>query len=123
MTIRTHAFGADWRARGHSGWWAFALHRVSGVALTLFLPAHFWALGQALTGEAALSGFLAWTDQPLVRGSEIVLVFLLAAHLAGGVRLLFAEFCGWRGAWQPSLIAAVVGIATVCALYFALNLA
>ena len=123
MTARTNALGVDWRTRGHAGWWAFALHRVSGVALTLFLPAHFWALGQALTGEAALSGFLAWTDQPLVRASEIALVFLLAAHLAGGVRLLFAEFRGWRAGWQPSLIAAVVGIATVCALSFALNLA
>lgn len=123
MTMRTRAFGADWRARGHSGWWAFALHRVSGIALTLFLPTHFWALGQALTSEAALSGFLAWTDQPLVRGSEIALVFLLAAHFAGGVRLLFAEFRGWRASWQPSLIAAVVGIATVSALSFALNLA
>ena len=31
----------DWRARGHGGWWAFALHRLSGVALTLFLPLDF----------------------------------------------------------------------------------
>lgn len=89
----------------------------------MFLPAHFWALGQALTGEAALGGFLAWTDQPLVRASEIILVFLLGAHFAGGARLLFVEFSGWRAGWQPGLIAAAVGIATLCALSFALNLA
>lgn len=113
----------DWRARGHGGWWAFALHRVSGVALTLFLPAHFWALSRALTADASLDAFLRWTDQPLVRGSEIVLVFLLGAHLAGGLRLLLIEFRGWRATWQPALITAVVTVATVCALTFALNIA
>src|SRR5947209_8427727 len=69
----------EWAARDHAGWWAFALQRVSGLALTLFLPAHFLVLGRALQGEAALQGFLGWTDQPLVRASETVLVFLLAA--------------------------------------------
>ncbi|MDQ6619317.1 MAG: succinate dehydrogenase [Pseudomonadota bacterium] len=110
------------RARGHAGWWAFALHRASGLALTVFLPAHFFALSRALSGEAALDGFLRWTDQPLVRASEIVLVFLLAVHLAGGARLLLAEFHGWRAAWQPGLIAGSIAIATLCALLFALNL-
>ena len=44
----------------------FALvHRLSGIALALFLPLHFWALGQALHGEARLESFLRWTDQPL----------------------------------------------------------
>lgn len=121
--MRSGAIGNDWRTRAHSGWWGFALHRLSGIALTIFLPAHFFVLGQALTQPSALSGFLAWTDQPLVRGSEIVLVFLLAAHLAGGLRLLFIEFRAWRASWQPTAVAVVVGIALVAALAFALNLA
>ena len=112
----------DWRSRGHAGWWAFALQRFSGIALTLFLPAHFLVLGRALNGEAALNGFLVWTDQPLVRASETVLVFLLAAHLAGGVRLLLIEIKGWRASWQPAMIAGVVAIGLACALSFALNL-
>ena len=113
----------DWRTRDHAGWWAFALQRVSGIALTLFLPAHFLVLGRALEGDAALQGFLAWTDQPLVRASETVLVFLLAAHLAGGVRLVLIELRGWHAAWQGALVAGVAGIATACALLFALNIA
>ncbi len=112
----------DWRARSHAGWWAFAVHRVSGLALALFLPLHFWVLGKALTGEAALDGFLRWTEQPLVKASEVVLVFLLAVHLTGGLRLLLSEFVAWRAAWQPMLIAVAGGAATLCALIFALNL-
>jgi len=113
----------DWRARGHAGWWAFAVHRISGLGLAIFLPAHFLVLGQALTGAEALDGVLAWTDRPLVKASEIALVFLLAVHLGGGLRLLLVEFGGWRAAWQPALIAVAAGGATLCALLFALNLA
>ena len=71
----------------------FALvHRLSGIALALFLPLHFWALGQALQGEARLESFLRWTDQPLVKASEWAIVLLLAVHLTGGIRILMIEF-------------------------------
>ncbi len=113
---------SDRRARGHAGWWAFLVHRVSGLALAVFLPFHFWALGQALEGEAVFGSFLRWTQHPLVKASEIGLVFLLAVHFAGGLRLLLAEFSGWRRDWQPTLIAATAGVAALCALAFALNL-
>ena len=112
----------DWRARGHAGWWAFAVHRGSGLALAVFLPAHFVVLGTALTGAAALDAVLAWTERPLVKASEVVLVFLLSAHLAGGLRLLLVEFGGWRAAWQGALISVAGGAAVLCALVFALNL-
>jgi fumarate reductase subunit D len=112
----------DWRARGHAGWWAFAVHRGSGLALAVFLPLHFWVLGEALAGEGALDRVLAWTEQPLVKASEVVLVLLLAVHLTGGLRLLLAEFVAWRAEWQPLLITAAGGLAAVCALLFALNL-
>ena len=111
----------DWRARGRAGWWAFAVHRASGLALAIFLPAHFLVLGTALTGAAGLDTTLAWTDAPLVKASEVALVFLLAAHLGGGLRLLFVEFGGFRAAWQPAVIATALGGATLCALLFALN--
>jgi fumarate reductase subunit D len=112
----------DWRARSHVGWWAFLVHRVSGLALALFLPLHFMVLGEALAGAGALDRALAWTEQPLVKASEVGLVLLLAAHLTGGLRLLLAEFVAWRAEWQPLLIAAAGGIAALCALVFALNL-
>lgn len=111
----------DFRARGHSAWWAFLVHRLSGVALALFLPFHFWALGQALQGQAALDGFLRWTEQPLVKFSEWGLVSLLAAHLGGGARLLALEFLPWRD-WHKSLLACAVAVAFAGGLAFALAL-
>jgi fumarate reductase subunit D len=106
-------------ARNHSAWWAFIVHRLSGLALVLFLPAHFLALGTALKGEAALDGFLRWSEQPLVIASEWALVVLLAAHLAGGLRLLALEFLPWRD-WQKTLAAVAAGFALAAGLAFAL---
>lgn len=111
----------DFRARNHPAYWAFIVHRVSGLLLTLFLPVHFWALGQALHGPAALDGLLRWTEHPLVKFAETGLVLLLAAHLTGGVRLLALEFLDWRE-WQKTLLAAATGAALVIGLAFMLNL-
>ena len=111
-----------WPARGHAGFWAFVVHRVSGVVLALFLPAHFWALGTAIQGEAALDGFLRWSERPLVKLAELALVVLLAAHLAGGLRLLAIEFLPWHDR-QKTAVALSTGFAVVIGLAFLMNLA
>lgn len=111
----------DHRAHGHPAWWAFWLHRVSGLALAVFLPLHFLALGSALRGPAALDGFLAFTDQPLVKLAEWGLVVLLALHLAGGVRLLLIEF-GPASGLRKNWIAGGLGFACAAGLAFALAL-
>ena len=110
----------DFRARNHPAYWAFLVHRFSGLLLALFLPLHFWVLGQALQGEARLDGFLRWAEQPLVKFAETVLVLLLAAHMTGGVRLLMLEFLAWRD-WQRSLLAIAAGVSVAAGLAFLLN--
>lgn len=107
--------------RNHSGYWAFAVHRVSGIALALFLPVHFWALGHALEGAASLDALLAWTEMPLVKFAEWGIVVLLAAHFAGGLRVLALEFLPWRD-WHKSLAAAAAAASLAVGLAFALAL-
>lgn len=81
--------------RNHPLWHAFLLHRLSGLGLVLFLPAHFYVLSLALTSKEALDGFLGWTEYPLVKIAEWVLVFLLSVHMFGGLRLLALEWLPW----------------------------
>ena len=107
--------------RTHTGYLAFLVHRVSGILLTLFLPAHFFALGSALEGAAAFDSFLAWTERPLVKFAEWGIVTLLAAHLGGGLRVLALEFLPWRE-WQKSLAAVAAAVALAVGLAFALAL-
>jgi fumarate reductase subunit D len=111
----------DQRARSHPAYWAFLMHRLSGLALALFLPIHFWALGQALQGAAALEGFLRFADQGLFKFAEWGLVVLLALHMMGGVRLLLIEF-GSASGLRKNWIAGAVGFAAVAGLAFALSL-
>jgi fumarate reductase subunit D len=110
----------DPRPRSHPTYIAFLVHRISGLLLALFLPVHFWALSHAIAGEAALEGFLRWTDNGVLKAAETLLVILLAAHLAGGLRLLALEFLGWRSG-QKSMVAASAGIAFAAGLLFLLN--
>jgi len=109
----------DWRSRNHPAYWAFLAHRVSGLLLALFLPAHFWALSRAIEGEAHLDAFLHWTENPLVRLAEALLVVLLATHLAGGLRLMALEFLAWRDG-QKTAIALSAGFGLAFGLAFLL---
>jgi len=97
--------------------WVAHLHRISGIALAIFLPLHFWALGNALQ----LDSFLAWTQQPLVKAGEWAIVVALAAHLAGGLRVLAIEFLDWHE-WQKSLAAIAAAVTLAVGLAFALAL-
>lgn len=108
--------------RNHPTYWAFVLHRLSGLGLAIFVPAHLYVLSLALEGEAALDGFLRWTEMPLVKGAETILVILLAVHMAGGLRLLALEFLPWRD-WQKSLIAVAFGFAVACGVLFLMRAA
>lgn len=111
----------DWRARAHPAYWAFLMHRLSGLLLAVFLPIHFWALGRALEGAAALEGFLRLTDHGLFKFAEWGLVVLLALHMMGGVRLLLIEFGSGSGL-RKNWIAGSVGFAAAAGMAFALSL-
>lgn len=99
-------------SRAHPGFAAALIHRLSGLALAIFLPAHFLMLGLALDGEA-FSGAIAWSNQPLVKLSEAAMVSALAVHFAGGLRLLAVEFLGLtraQSAWIAGSFAFGVGV-------------
>ncbi len=98
-------------------WIAALVHRLSGLALAAFLPAHFLVLGLAINGAANLDGFLRWTDLPIVKVTESALIFLLVVHMLGGLRLLLVENFSWRN-WQARLAASVGCVSIVLAVVF-----
>ena len=101
--------------RNHPLWLAYALHRLSGLGLALFLPLHFLMLSQALFGEAQLEAGLRWTDLLIFKVAEYGLVFLLAVHMFGGLRLLAMEWLPWSHGQKTaaaSALAAAFAVAT-----------
>ena len=111
----------DRRARTHPGFILAMAHRLSGLALALFLPVHFLTLGTALQGAAALEQTLQLIDMPLFKLGEWALVVLLAIHLSCGVRLLVIEFRPWSGS-RKNWWTAVVGVGVATGLAFGLAL-
>lgn len=111
-----------WQARNHPSYWAFVVHRASGLLLLLFLPLHFWTLSLVIRSAAAFDDFLAWSQHPWVKAAETVLVMLLAAHLTGGLRLLAVEFLPWNDR-QRTWVAIAAGLSIVAGLLFVLNVA
>jgi fumarate reductase subunit D len=106
--------------RNHPLWYAFILHRISGIALTVFLPLHFYVLSLALTDPGALDSMLHWSEQMYVKLAEFGLVFLLAIHLFGGLRLLALEFLPWQQS-QKTLVSLALSIAFFVAIIFLLR--
>jgi fumarate reductase subunit D len=100
-------------------WIAFLVHRLSGLALATFLPFHFLALGLAISGEARLESFLRWTEQPLVKLSETLLIGLLAVHMLGGLRLLMLENFEWRSGQAKLALTAIAAAAIIAFLFLA----
>ena len=93
------------------GFLAAMLHRLSGIALAIFLPLHFIALGTALNGADSFQGFLGVTHNVLVRISEWGLVTALGMHMALGLRVLAIE---WLAVHERSAI--VVSGCVACSL-------
>ena len=96
------------------------VHRLSGLALACFLPLHFLVLGLAIGGEVPLDRLLEWTKDPAVKLAETTLVFLLAVHGLGGIRLLLIENLPWREG-QKQLAAAALAAAAVAGVVYLLQ--
>ncbi len=101
-------------------WFAYLAHRVSGICLALFLPVHFYTLSLALAGDGSLDAMLRFGETPVVVAGLVVLVFLLALHLFGGLRLLAVELLPWSPR-QKTLAAAGAAAGFLAACTFLLR--
>lgn len=106
--------------RNHPLWYAYLIHRISGLGLATFIPLHLYVLGLALNSRSELDQLLVWTENPLAKSAEFVLVFLLAIHLFGGLRLMALEMFEWSD-HQKTFAAAAASAAFLLAGLFLLR--
>jgi fumarate reductase subunit D len=102
------------------GFVAALLHRLSGLALAIFLPIHFLALAATLRGADALDTVLAMTNNPVLKLAEFALVVALAMHMTLGLRVLAVEFLPIRERTAATVSLSVVASLAV-GLVFLLN--
>lgn len=105
-------------SRAHPLWLAYVLHRLSGLALALFLPIHFWVLSWAISAPAQLDTFLGFGENTIVKLAEFGLVFLLALHMFGGLRLMAMEWLPWTPPQKTLAAAATAASFAIATLFF-----
>ena len=75
----------------NAGTLAWLLHRVTGVALALYLIPHFVYVNAARGGAAAFDRELAGLATPLFAVAEWLLIAAVAFHAFNGVRIIAVD--------------------------------
>ena len=73
--------------RRRVGSWAFALNRLTGLGLTLYLFLHLGILTILLQGESAWNDFVTVVKSPLFLFFDVILIFGLIFHGLNGIRV------------------------------------
>ena len=74
--------------RGGPGMVAWALHRVAGVGVILFLLLHIFDIFLMHFGPGLFNDLLFLYKHPLFRATEILLLFGLLYHALNGLRII-----------------------------------
>lgn len=99
--------------RGREGQWAFVLHRLSGVALALYLLLHVLDISLIMYGPRVFNAFLAFYHQWPFRIGLILIMAGVVYHAFNGLRIILMDFTEWGTRYHRSLWYGVLGITTI----------
>ena len=78
--------------RGGVGQWSWALHRVTGVGVLIFLCLHILDTFLIILGPAHYNQIIALYRLPVFRVGEVGLVACVLFHALNGVRIILLDF-------------------------------
>jgi succinate dehydrogenase cytochrome b subunit len=98
--------------KGQSGMWSWLLHRVTGLAILLFLFIHIVDISLIGFGPAAYNTGVLLFDTIVVRILSLALIGAVLLHAFNGVRIMIIDF--WhKGVRYQALMFVIVLIVTV----------
>ena len=83
--------------RGGLGMAMWALHRITGVGILLFLVLHIVDIFLLVFGPELFNELLVIYHAPWARVMEVFLLFAVLFHALNGLRIAIQDF--WPGAW------------------------
>ena len=89
--------------RGREGMWAFILHRVSGVAVFLFLLLHILDTALVGFGRSAYDSVVGLYHNPFMRVAEVLLGAALLFHAGNGIRITLIDLWPQGAKYQRTL--------------------
>ena len=84
--------------RGQSGQWSWLLHRVTGLAVLLFLLIHIVDITLIGFGPKVYNDSLQVFGNPLVRVISLALIGAVLYHAFNGIRIIIIDF--WPGGYK-----------------------
>ena len=91
-----------------TGFLSFFLRRITGIALVLYLFAHIWVIGSAVSGEQVFNERLNIMQQPAFKIGEIALLAAVFYHGFDGLRLMMVNWFKITDRRKSMLLAALV---------------
>jgi succinate dehydrogenase / fumarate reductase, cytochrome b subunit len=113
----------DYRKVGHAsrwldvrrrklGMWAYALNRITGIGLVVYLYLHLVVLSLLLRGQAAWDVFVTVARSPYVLALDVLLLAGILIHGLNGLRIALTGFGIGVGA-QKALFVLVMVVSAV----------
>jgi succinate dehydrogenase / fumarate reductase cytochrome b subunit len=99
--------------RGREGYWAWLFHRVSGVAIVLFLFLHILDTCLIGFGASTYETFVSLYRVPVFRVLEVALSGAVLYHGINGIRIILIDFVAnatriqrqlWYAVWALFLV-------------------
>jgi succinate dehydrogenase / fumarate reductase cytochrome b subunit len=105
---RTAEFGSLYK--GREGQWSWIAHRVTGVAIILFLFAHVVDTALVGWGPDAYNRVISVYRNPFIRILELGLVAAVIYHALNGIRIMVIDFWPKANDYNRQLIYTTVGL-------------
>ena len=105
---RSSEFGSLYK--GREGQWSWIAHRITGVAIILFLFAHVVDTAVVGWGPEAYNKVVAVYHNPFIRLLELGLVAAVIYHALNGVRIMVMDFWPKAADLNRQLIYGTVGV-------------
>ena len=77
--------------RIHTGTLAFIFHRISGIALILYLPLHIWVTHFISSNPGRFDKTMAFLALPLFKFAEVALLGAILYHSLNGIRIILID--------------------------------
>jgi len=104
-----------WPGRIRIGMWAWLLHRVTGLAMVLYLFMHIGVISSVLWGTRSFDAVMATLKAPVFAAGELLLIAAGLYHGLNGVRMILFDL----GIGVRSQKALFWGAVTLAAVGFA----
>lgn len=103
------------------GMWAYALNRITGIGLVVYLYLHLGVLSMLMRGQSTWDAFVALARSPLYLTLDVILIAGILIHGLNGLRLAFTGL-GFSVGAQKALFIILMVIGAIILLVAALKI-